>query len=118
MHDNMPSIIALARTIEDTSSQLATLSNDFMDIKDTAENAYRLASNANPLIASQKARLSDLMDDVSCLNLELDDLKASTATPPGLETLVQSAIAPVKASMDMALALANRNCGDGNKILI
>jgi hypothetical protein len=106
MRENVTSIKALTRTVNNTSSQLTTLITDFKEVKETAENAYRLASKANPSITSQGVHLLDLVNDVSRLNSDIDELKASMATPPELNTLVQSAIEPVKVSRDKTLALA------------
>jgi hypothetical protein len=92
--------------VNNTSAQLTTLITDFKDVKETAENAYHLASKANPSITSQGVRILDLVNDVSRLNSDIDKLKESMVTPPELDTLVQSAIEPVKASMDKTLALA------------
>ncbi len=103
MRKNVTSIVS---AMNNTSLQLTTLITDFKDIKETAENAYRLASKANPSITSQGVRLLGLVNNVSRLNSDIDELKASMATPPELNTLVQSAIEPVKASMDKTLALA------------
>ena len=93
--------------MDSTSLRLNTLTTEFKEVKDTAENAYRLVSKVNPLITSQGVRLLDLVNNILHLTLDIDDLKAkaSLTTPAELETLVQSAIGPVKASMDKELAL-------------
>ncbi len=106
MKENVATVKELNRTVTNTSSHLHTLTTEFRDVKETAERSYRLALSANLTITSQEARLLDLVNDVSRLTSDIDDLHASTKITPNITTLVQSVIEPVKASMDLSLALA------------
>ena len=105
MQENVATVKELTRTVTNTSSHLHTLTTEFKDVKETAERSYRLASSVNISITSQEARLLGLVNDVSRLTSDIDDLHASTKITPEITTLVQSAIEPVKASMDLSLAL-------------
>ena len=105
MKENVTTVKELTRTVNNTSLQLHTLTTEFKEVKETAEHSYRLASSAFRSITSQGARLLDLVNDVSRLTLDIDALNASMKTTPEINTLVQSVIEPVKASMDLLLAL-------------
>jgi uncharacterized protein Yka (UPF0111/DUF47 family) len=106
MKENVTTVKELTRTVNNTSLQLHTLTTEFKEVKETAEHSYRLASSAFRSITSQGARLLDLVNDVLRLTLDIDALNASMKTTPEINTLVQSVIEPVKASMDLSLALA------------
>ena len=106
MNENVAMVKELTQTMNNTSSHLHTLTTEFKDIKETAERSYRLALSANISITSQEARLLDLVNNLSRLTSDIDDLHASSKITQEITTLVQSAIEPVKASMDLSLALA------------
>ena len=106
MTENLATVKELTQTVTSTSTHLDTLSTAFKDVQETAERSYRLASSANLSFASQEAKLLSLVNNVSRLSSDINDLHGSTKITPDITTLVQSAIEPVKASLDLSLTLA------------
>ena len=106
MNDNMDTVKQLTQTVTNTSTQVDRLSTAVKEVQETAERSYRLASNANISFASQEAKLLSLANDVSRLTSDIDGLHDSMKITPDITTLVESAIEPVKASMDLSLTLA------------
>jgi hypothetical protein len=50
------------------------------EVTETANNAFRLASGAQPTIIGHGVRLDTLVDDVSKMSLDIDGLHASYAS--------------------------------------
>ena len=100
VNDNAAMVTKNGATVAELTCTVTTLTTELTDIKETAECSYHLASSMTILITSQEARLLDIAKDVSRLTSDIDDLHVSTPA------LVQSVIEPVKASMDLSLALA------------
>ncbi len=108
MRANVTTITALSHTVTTTSSQLASMSAALTEATETAATAFRLASKALQTITGQGVELGELAANVSKLNSDIDELRTSIKTPPDLPTLIESALDPLKKSMDETVALATK----------
>jgi len=108
MRVNVTTITALSNTVTTTSSQLASMSVALTEATETAARAYPLASNAQPTITGQGVKLGELAANVSKLTSDIDDLRTSIKTPPDLPTLIESALDPLKKSVDETVAIATK----------
>ena len=106
MKENVDTVKQLTQTVTNTSTQVDRLSTAVTEVQETAERSYRLASNASLSFASHEAKLLRLANNVSRLTSDIDGLHDSTKNTPDITTLVESAIEPVKASIDLLLTLA------------
>jgi hypothetical protein len=59
-----------------------------------------------PMITSHGIKLGELAENVSKLQSNVNKLRTSITTPPDLPTLIDSALGPLKTSVDEAVALA------------
>jgi len=68
-------------SINAVSQKWDLMSSQVAEVKETAETAFRLASQASPTIAGQGLRLDGLFDDVSRMSSDIDSLRASVKPP-------------------------------------
>jgi hypothetical protein len=81
MRENMSNVAALQEIVDDTSSQVKTMAEALREVTETVNNAFCLASGAQPTIIGHGVKLDALVDDVSRMSLDIDGLCASYASP-------------------------------------
>jgi len=108
MRANVRTITTLSNTVTTTSLQLASMSAALTEATETAARAYRLALNAQPTITGQGVKLGELAVNVSKLTSDIDDLRTSIKTPQDLPTLIESALDPLKKSVNETVATATK----------
>jgi hypothetical protein len=81
MRENMSNVAALREIVEDTSTQVKTMAEALREVTETANNAFHLASGAQPTIIGHGVKLEALVDDVSRMSSDIDGLCASYASP-------------------------------------
>jgi len=82
MKENMSTVAELRGIVDDNASQVKTLAAALGEVKETANNAFRLASNVEPTIIGYSVKLDALEDNVSKMSSDIDGLRASYAPPP------------------------------------
>ena len=82
MKENMSTVAELRGIVDDNASQVKTLAATLGEVKETANNAFRLASNVEPTIIGYSVKLDALEDNVSKMSSDIDGLRASYAPPP------------------------------------
>ena len=81
MKENMSNVAELRGIVDDNASQVKTLAAALGEVKETANNAFRLASNVEPTIIGYSVKLDALEDNVSKMSSDIDGLRASYAPP-------------------------------------
>jgi len=81
MRENISNVAALRDMVNDTSTQVKTMAEALRGVTETADNAFRLASGAQPTIFDHGVRLNALVEDVSKMSSDIDGLRASYASP-------------------------------------
>ncbi len=82
LNGNTHAVVALSTTVDETSTQVKTMSDALREVTETATNAFRLALRVQPTITGHGVRLDALVDDVSKMSSDIDGLRASyTSTP-------------------------------------
>ncbi len=81
MSENISNVAALQEIVDDTSSQVKTMAEALREVTETANDASRLASGAQPTIIGHGVKLDTLVDNVSRMSLDIDGLCASYAPP-------------------------------------
>ena len=69
------------QSINAVSRKWDLMSSRVAEVKETADNAFRMASEVSPSIEVHKVRLDGLLDDVSRMSSDLDSLRASVRPP-------------------------------------
>jgi len=81
MRENISNVAALREIVDDTSSQVKTLAAALGEVTETVNDAFRLASGAQPTIIGHGVKLDALVDNVLRMSSDIDGLRASYASP-------------------------------------
>ena len=81
MRENISNVAALRDIVDDTSTQVKTMAEALREVTETANNAFCLASGAQPTIIGHGVKLDALVDDVSRMSSDIDGLRAFYASP-------------------------------------
>ena len=80
-------VTANAISIQQTDINIKGLTTALGEVKETAEKAFRMASQALPTLTSHRVKLDRLEDDVSCLHTDLDGIQSPQDHTPKLDLL-------------------------------
>ena len=80
-------VMANAISIQQTDINIKGITNALGEVKETAEKALRLASQALPSLTLHRVKLDRLEDDVSRLHAELDGLTSPPDHKPQIDLL-------------------------------
>ncbi len=81
MRENISNVAALRDIVDNTSTQVKTVAEALREVTETVNNAFCLASGAQPTIIGHDVKLDALVDDVSKMSSDIDGLCASYASP-------------------------------------
>ncbi len=80
-------VTANAISIQQTDINIKGLTTALGEVKETAEKAFRMASQALPTLTSHREKLDRLEDDVSRLHADLDGIQSPQDHTPKLDLL-------------------------------
>ena len=86
MRENVSTLAALQRTVDETSTQVKTMLEALKEVTETANNAFHLALGAQPTITVHGVKLDALVDDVSKMSSDIDGFRVSYTSPPDHST--------------------------------
>ena len=92
-------VTANALSIQQTDLNIKGLTNALGEVRETAEKALRLASEALPTLTSHRVKLDRLEDEVSRLHASLDGLTSPQDTTPQLD-LLEAGVSRIDAAVE------------------
>ena len=77
MRENVTTVVTLQRMVDETSNHMQTMTEALRMVMETATDALQLALSAQPTITGHGVCIDALVDDVSKMSSDIDDLRAS-----------------------------------------
>ena len=74
MRENVSTVAVLQSIVDETSIQVKTMAEALREVTEMANNAFRLASGAQPTIIGHGVKLDALVDDVSKMSSDIGGL--------------------------------------------
>jgi len=90
---------ANAISIQQTDINIKGLTTALGEVKETADKAFCMASQALPTITSHRVKLDRLEDDVSRLNVDFDGLKSPHDHTPQID-LLEADVSQISAAVE------------------